>query len=259
MREAKYWGVEGDEIRCHLCPQECLIEDDKRGICNVRKNIDGKLYSLIYGKAASLAVDPIEKKPLYHFYPGSQVLSYGTMGCNLKCKFCQNASLSNGDTESPYLKEYSVEELANKAMDYEGIAWTYNEPTIAYEYSYDVSKRIKETGGGYVVYVTNGYINDKPLKDLSPYLDAMNIDIKAFHDDFPSKRSIISGDPRESKSSGNAISPAMNPGFSVASVSPSVTASASGSGSACSVSSGFASASAFGLLSAVSMGMTTSW
>ncbi len=187
MREAKYWEVEGDEIRCHLCPQECLIEDHKQGICNVRKNIDGKLYSLIYGKAASLAVDPIEKKPLYHFNPGSQVLSYGTMGCNLKCKFCQNASLSNGDPESPYLKEYSVEELANKAMDYEGIAWTYNEPTIAYEYSYDVSKRIKETGGGYVVYVTNGYINDKPLKDLSPYLDAMNIDIKAFNEDFYKK------------------------------------------------------------------------
>ena len=182
-----YWEVEGDKVRCHLCPQECLIKEGDRGLCNVRKNIDGKLYSIIYGKAASLAVDPIEKKPLYHFHPGSQVLSYGTVGCNLKCKFCQNASLSCGDPDSPYLQEYSVDELTEKALKHDGIAWTYNEPSIAYEYSLDVSKKLKENSDGYVVYVTNGFINNEPLEELSPYLDAMNIDIKAFHDDFYKK------------------------------------------------------------------------
>lgn len=186
-----YWEVEEDKIRCKLCPQNCFIGEGERGICNVRKNIEGKLYSLIYGKVASLAVDPIEKKPLYHFYPGTSVLSYGSMGCNLKCKFCQNASLSNGDPESPYLKEYTVAELADQASNHDGIAWTYNEPTIAYEYSLDVSKKIKEMDGGYVVYVTNGFINNDPLEELSPYLDAMNIDIKAFHDDF--YRKIVGG------------------------------------------------------------------
>ncbi|MFP4051145.1 MAG: AmmeMemoRadiSam system radical SAM enzyme [Thermoplasmata archaeon] len=191
MKEAMYWEVEEDKIRCKLCPQNCLIGEGERGICNVRKNIEGKLYSLIYGKVASLAVDPIEKKPLYHFYPGTSVLSHGSMGCNLKCKFCQNASLSNGDPESPYLKEYTVAELADQALNHDGIAWTYNEPTITYEYNLDVSKKIKEMDGGYVVYVTNGFINNDPLEELSPYLDAMNIDIKAFHDDF--YRKIVGG------------------------------------------------------------------
>ncbi|MFW6195757.1 MAG: AmmeMemoRadiSam system radical SAM enzyme [Thermoplasmatota archaeon] len=191
MKEAMYWEAEQDKIRCKLCPQNCLISEGDRGLCNVRKNIEGKLYSLIYGKVASLAVDPIEKKPLYHFYPGTSVLSHGSMGCNLKCKFCQNASLSNGDPESPYLKEYTVAELADQALNYDGIAWTYNEPTITYEYSLDVSKKIKEMDGGYVVYVTNGFINNDPLEELSPYLDAMNIDIKAFHDDF--YRKIVGG------------------------------------------------------------------
>lgn len=182
-----YWEVEKDKVRCHLCPHECLISEGDRGICNVRKNEGGTLYSLIYGKAASLAVDPIEKKPLYHFHPGSSVLSYGTMGCNLKCRFCQNASLSCGDPESPYLQEYTVDELVEKALRHDGIAWTYNEPSIAFEYSLDVSRELKEKGGGYVVYVTNGYMNNEPLEEISPYLDAMNIDIKAFHDEFYKK------------------------------------------------------------------------
>ncbi len=192
MKEAMFWEEEGDKVRCNLCPHHCLIGEGERGLCNVRENRDGTLYSIIYGKAASLALDPIEKKPLYHFHPGTQALSYGTMGCNFRCRFCQNASLSNGDPESPYLREYTVQEMVQEALQHDGIAWTYNEPTIAYEFSYDVSKELKESGGGYSVYVTNGYIEEEPLEKLAPYLDAMNIDVKAFNDEF--YRKIVGGE-----------------------------------------------------------------
>lgn len=185
MKEAMFWEEkEGDKVQCHLCPHECLIKEGGKGLCNVRENQRGKLNSLVYGKAASLAVDPIEKKPLYHFHPGSKVLSYGTIGCNLSCSFCQNASLSCGDPESPYLKERSVEEMVREIKRHDGIAWTYNEPTISYEFSYDVFKKLKEDSDRYTVYVTNGYIQQEPLRDIIPHLDAMNIDIKAFTDEF---------------------------------------------------------------------------
>lgn len=188
MKEAKYWEpVEDGAVKCNLCPHHCLIQEGGNGICRVRENKKGKLYSIIYGKAASLAVDPIEKKPLYHFHPGTKVLSYGTMGCNFKCKYCQNASLSYGDPKSPFLEDHTVEDIVRKASKYDGVAWTYNEPTISYEFSYDVFKKLKEKHGGYTVYVTNGYIEEQPLKDLAPYLDAMNIDVKAFDDGFYKK------------------------------------------------------------------------
>ncbi len=188
MKEAKYWeSVEEDTVKCNLCPHHCLIQNGDSGICNVRENQDGELYSAIYGKAVSLAVDPIEKKPLYHFHPGTRVVSYGTMGCNFKCKYCQNASLSCGDPHSPLLKDYSVDEIVKEASKYDGFASTYNEPTVSYEYSYDIFKKMKENNDGYTVYVTNGYIEEQPLKDLAPYLDAMNIDVKAFHEDFYKK------------------------------------------------------------------------
>lgn len=185
MKEAMFWEEkEGDKVKCYLCPHNCLISDGNRGLCNVRENQDGTLYSLVYGKAASLAVDPIEKKPLYHFHPGTQVLSYGTMGCNLFCSFCQNASLSCGDPERGYLKERSVEDMVEAILQYDGIAWTYNEPTISYEFSYDVFKELKTSYDKYTVYVTNGYIENEPLEEIIPYLDAMNIDIKAFNEEF---------------------------------------------------------------------------
>lgn len=192
MKEAMFWeGSEGDEVRCNLCPHHCLIEEGDRGLCDVRENHEGELYSLIYGKTASLAVDPIEKKPLYHFYPGTKILSYGTMGCNLSCDFCQNVSLSCGNPDSPYLREYSVEKMVMEISKHAGIAWTYNEPTISYEFSYDVFKKLKEQSDKYTVYVTNGYIENEPLKKIAPYLDAMNIDIKAFNEDF--YREIVGG------------------------------------------------------------------
>lgn len=175
---------EDDAVQCHLCYHHCIIPEGERGICNVKENREGVLYSLAYGKVASLGVDPIEKKPLYHFHPGTSVLSYGTMGCNFGCSYCQNASLSCGDPQSSFLREYSVDEVVTQALNNDGIAWTYNEPTMAYEFSYDVSKKMKEEGEGYAVYVTNGFMELEPLEKLSPYLDAMNIDIKAFNEDF---------------------------------------------------------------------------
>ncbi len=188
MKEAMFWEkVDKGKIRCELCAHHCLIKDGSRGRCNVRENRDGRLYSLVYGKAASLVSDPIEKKPLYHFHPGTKALSYGTIGCNLSCEFCQNASLSNGDPETTYLTRYTVEEIVEQALKYDGIAWTYNEPTVSYEFSYDVFREYKRRSGGYTVYVTNGYIESEPLKQLASYLDAMNIDIKAFHDEFYKK------------------------------------------------------------------------
>ncbi|MFO7792150.1 MAG: AmmeMemoRadiSam system radical SAM enzyme [Candidatus Saliniplasma sp.] len=192
MKEAMFWEKgDGNSVRCHLCGHHCKIGEGKKGVCGVRKNRKGTLYTLIYGKIASVAMDPIEKKPLYHFKPRSKVLSFGTMGCNFSCLFCQNASLSCGSPDSPYLREYSVDDLVRKALQSDGIAWTYNEPAIDFEFSYDVSKKYKEEGGGYVVYVTNGFMENEPLEKISPYLDAMNIDIKAMSEKF--YREIVGG------------------------------------------------------------------
>ncbi len=182
-----YEHMEDEAVRCNLCAHNCVIHNSKRGICDVRENQDGRLYSLVYGKMASLVPDPIEKKPLYHFHPGTQVLSYGTMGCNFKCLFCQNASLSCGDPKSAYLREITVEEVVKATRRYDGIAWTYNEPTVGYEFSYDVFRRYKEKDLGYTAYVTNGYMEKEPLEKIAPYLDAMNIDVKAFSDEFYDK------------------------------------------------------------------------
>ncbi|MEF8831947.1 MAG: AmmeMemoRadiSam system radical SAM enzyme [Candidatus Thermoplasmatota archaeon] len=193
MKKAMFWEEkEGNKVKCYLCPHNCLISEGNRGLCNVRENKNGTLYSLVYGKAASLAVDPIEKKPLFHFHPGTQVLSYGTMGCNLSCNFCQNASLSCGNPESSYLKERLAKDIVEQTVQYDGVAWTYNEPTISYEFSYDVFKKLKADHDKYTVYVTNGYIEDEPLEKIIPYLDAMNIDIKAFNEEF--YKNIVGGE-----------------------------------------------------------------
>ena len=188
-KEAKFWvSTEKQEVQCLLCPHTCKIKKDQRGICGVRKNEDGKLYTLIYGSYSSVAIDPIEKKPLYHFHPGSNILSFGTVGCTFQCSHCQNYTISTAHPEDIYLQELSPEEAVKMAKKYDcqGIAWTYNEPTIWYEYSLDTAKQAKKNNL-YTVYVTNGYINQEPLKELSKYLDAMNIDVKAFNDDFYKK------------------------------------------------------------------------
>jgi pyruvate formate lyase activating enzyme len=143
------------------------------------------LYSLIYGSASSLAADPIEKKPLYHFYPGTYAFSMGTVGCNFKCSHCQNYSISTADPDSYYLREITPEDVVKIAKEYgcQGVSYTYNEPTIWHEFCLDSAKLVKKAGL-YTCYVTNGYITEEPLRELSSCLDAMNIDVKAFTDDF---------------------------------------------------------------------------
>ena len=181
---AKHWTkLEDNKVRCELCPHRCVLKEGQVGVCRVRKNIGGKLYTLNYGSVSSIAVDPIEKKPLFHFKPKSEVLSLSTVGCNMHCRHCQNWEISQAGVEFPYLKEMSPEEVMDIARNYEGIAWTYNEPTIWHEYTLDVSKMAKKEGL-YTVYVTNGYINEEPLREIGQYLDAMNIDVKAFTDEF---------------------------------------------------------------------------
>lgn len=163
----------------------CKISDDKLGLCGVRQNKGGRLHTLIYGKASSVANDPIEKKPLYHFHPGTRVLSFGTVGCNLKCLFCQNYTISQVRYGSIPMRDVALDEVVPLIERYgsSGVAWTYNEPTIWHEFTYDASKLVKEVGY-YSVYVTNGYINEDPLREIAPYLDAMNVDVKSFTEEF---------------------------------------------------------------------------
>ena len=188
-KEAKFWKPLKDSlVQCLLCPHHCTIAPDKHGICGVRKNENGKMFSLIYGSVSSVADDPIEKKPLYHFYPGSLVLSFGSVGCTFRCDHCQNYSISMANPESFNFQEIPPESVVALAKSHgcRGVAWTYNEPTIWHEYTLDTAKLVKKAGL-YTVYVTNGYIEEDPLKEIAQYLDAMNIDVKAFHEDFYKK------------------------------------------------------------------------
>ena len=182
---AKHWTkLDDGKVRCELCPHRCILKEGQVGVCRVRKNIGGELYTLIYGSVSSMAVDPIEKKPLFHFKPTSQVLSLSTVGCNMRCRHCQNWEISQvGPDEFPYLRELMPEDVVRIAEDYEGVAFTYNEPTIWHEFTLDTAKLLKKEGK-YVVYVTNGYIEEEPLREIGKYLDAMNIDVKAFSEDF---------------------------------------------------------------------------
>jgi len=181
------WDLKDGKVKCKLCSHRCTIKDEKRGICKVRENRGGKLYTLNYGLASSVTPDPIEKKPLYHFYPGTSVFSLGTVSCNFRCLHCQNYSISQAplDESMGYLVEYPPQKTIELAKHYDcqGVAWTYNEPTIWFEYTYDTSKLAKEEGL-YTAYVTNGYMTEEALDKIDPYLDAMNIDVKAFRKSF---------------------------------------------------------------------------
>jgi pyruvate formate lyase activating enzyme len=192
VKEAKYYIEEpGGKVTCLLCPHECVIVNGKTGVCGVRKNVDGKLVSAVYSRAISVNIDPIEKKPLYHFYPGSEILSFGTVGCNLSCSFCQNFDISQADEFSPIAQSashYSPEDIVNLCRKYnlKFLAFTYNEPTVFYEYMLDTAKLAKQQGIHTVV-VSNGQINPEPLKELIEYIDAFNIDLKSFNEDFYKK------------------------------------------------------------------------
>ena len=188
-KEASFWEkINGKKVQCNLCSHNCKIDMDKKGLCGVRKNEDGKLYSLIYGSCSSIAADPIEKKPLYHFYPGTNAFSMGTVGCNFKCDHCQNYSISTADSDFPYARELTPEQVVGLADQYrcQGVSYTYNEPTIWHEFCFDSAKLVKKAGL-YTCYVTNGYIKEDPLKELSQVLDAMNIDVKSFSEKFYKK------------------------------------------------------------------------
>ena len=182
-KEAQYYKKKSDDkVECLLCPHNCIIPKEKSGICGARANIDGRLISLIYGELTAVSMDPIEKKPLYHFYPGSDILSIGTKGCNFKCLFCQNWHISQDtNARSEY---YEPDDIVKASLESNsmGIAYTYSEPFIWYEYVMDCSKLAKQNNLKNV-FVTNGFINPDPLQDILNYADAMNIDLKTFRDE----------------------------------------------------------------------------
>ena len=182
MLEARYYSKEDDFINCFLCPHNCKIGEGKTGLCKVRKNIRGKLFTLNYETMTSYGYDPIEKKPLYHFYPGMSIFSFGTFGCNFTCDFCQNISIVQNVDMYMNTKIDDILEFA-KANDSIGIAYTYNEPTIFYEFMYDTAKRAKDLGLKNIM-ITNGYINEKALLDILPLIDGMNIDLKSMENSY---------------------------------------------------------------------------
>ncbi len=185
-KPARFWKeLEEGKVQCILCPRYCIILPGKLGFCKARKNIDGKLYTLVYGSIVSMAVDPIEKKPLYHFWPGSNVFSIAVPGCNFSCLHCQNWTISQVGVEDIHYEDLSPERLIELTKHYncKGIAHTYTEPAIATEYAIDVGK-LAHHEDLYNVYVTNGYMTPEALQELGPYLDAANVDVKAFNDDF---------------------------------------------------------------------------
>lgn len=175
--------LEDGKVRCELCAHRCLIRPGQKGLCKVRENREGELFSLIYGRLIASHVDPIEKKPLYHFLPGSLSFSIATPGCNFRCQWCQNADISqispkNGAGKPGFVPPEQVVEAAI-ASDSQSVAYTYTEPTLAFEYNLTVSQLAREAGLKNV-YVTNGYMTPEMLELASPTLDAANVDIKAF-------------------------------------------------------------------------------
>lgn len=187
MHEAKYYTRINDlQVKCMLCPHECIISDGKSGNCAVRSVKEGVLFADTYGKLAAIAIDPIEKKPLYHFYPGSSILSIGSVGCNLHCSFCQNSDISQyNDSLKKRLKSVSVKEVIGqmKENSLRLVAYTYNEPVVFFEYILDLARVVLAEGCESVM-VTNGYINRNPLKEQIPYISAFNVDLKAYKDSF---------------------------------------------------------------------------
>jgi len=183
---AVHW-LEGPKgrVECRLCPFNCSLLEGRTGICKGKKNIGGSLKAINYGLTTSMNMDPIEKKPLYHFFPGSRILSIGPNGCNLKCNFCQNHNISQEDYPTRF---FSPEEVVNFALSRGsiGIAYTYTEPLIWFEYVMDCSK-VARAKGLVNVLVTNGVINPDPLDELIPWIDAMNIDIKSMDERFYKK------------------------------------------------------------------------
>lgn len=182
-----YRTLDEGTVQCTLCPHNCILKEGKSGICRVRINQGGKLITEVNGYVSSINFDPIEKKPLYHFYPGSTILSLGTYGCNLRCFFCQNCTISQTAAEPELFRNYlTPEQIVSLALNQPGnigIAFTYNEPVVWFEYMYDIARLAKQAGLKTVM-VTNGFINKDPLNALLGYIDAFSVDLKAFNEEF---------------------------------------------------------------------------
>lgn len=197
MKEALWWETQEDgRILCTLCPRYCRIGKNQPGFCYIRKNIDGKLYSLGYGKSAGFAIDPIEKKPLNHFLPGTEILSFGTAGCNLGCRFCQNWSISKAKLDDAQSLSASPESVVELALRHRvpSLAFTYNDPVIWGEFVIDISRLARESGIKSVM-VTAGYITPEARPQVYRYIDAANVDLKAFTEQFYRKLTFSHLDP----------------------------------------------------------------
>lgn len=189
LKEAMYYRkLEGDLVQCQLCPNKCLLREGQRGICKVRENIGGKLYSMNYGKIVAMNLDPIEKKPFFHFLPGEKAFSIAAPGCNLRCLYCQNWQISQVVPEEINFVQMKPEEVVQRAIESQAkiIAYTYSEPTVFYEFMIDTAKIAREKGLKNVV-VTSGYINPEPLRELCKYVDAIKVDLKGFNENFYQK------------------------------------------------------------------------
>jgi pyruvate formate lyase activating enzyme len=183
-----YEKLDGKRVHCFLCSHQCRIADSKVGVCSVRENEDGTLYTLVYAQATAANIDPIEKKPLYHFLPGSTSYSIATIGCNFKCGFCQNWQISQATKEAGAItagRQLKPERVVEEAKDHgcASISYTYTEPTIFFEYAYDTAELARKAGL-YNVFVTNGYMTAHALETIRPYLDAANVDLKSFSEDY---------------------------------------------------------------------------
>jgi len=188
-KEAVFWKkLKNGLVKCELCPHFCTIGKGKYGKCRVRKNVEGKLYAMSYDVPVSVNIDPIEKKPLYHFLPGTMSYSVGMAGCNLACSFCQNWELSQKSAEELISPKVMAKEIIEKAVEYEcpSVSYTYSEPSVSYEFVLEMAKLARKKGLKNVL-VSNGFINPEPLKKLCKYIDAANIDLKGITEDFYSK------------------------------------------------------------------------
>ncbi|MFV2090363.1 MAG: AmmeMemoRadiSam system radical SAM enzyme, partial [Pseudomonadales bacterium] len=182
----KYWHVLGNgQIQCDLCPRHCRLRDEQRGLCYLRQRLDDEVKLVGYGRSSGFCIDPIEKKPLNHFYPGSSVLSFGTAGCNLACKFCQNWDMSKSRQMDTLADRASPERLADGAVEHacRSVAFTYNDPIIFLEYAVDVAAACRAAGVATVA-VTAGYVDPEPRREFFSAIDAANVDLKAFTDRF---------------------------------------------------------------------------
>ncbi|MBN1354586.1 MAG: AmmeMemoRadiSam system radical SAM enzyme [Candidatus Omnitrophica bacterium] len=188
-KEARYYKkIDGETVRCLLCPHQCTLKNGQRSFCRVREPKEGKLYTLVYELPCSVHVDPIEKKPIYHMLPGSKSLSIATAGCNLRCKFCQNWQISQERPENTFARYLPCNEVVKQAKvnNCRSIAYTYSEPTVFYEYMLDTA-RIAKAQNIKNVWVTGGFINIEPLDELCGAIDAANIDLKGFSDKYLSE------------------------------------------------------------------------